>query len=161
MESTNNSFIVILEKRDVTWDGFPNLVTAGNKSVCSIEIDVDSLQQTEKYEYGGWESLIRKLTAKWVNENAYSKTGTIWAWGSQSVNFHHPSFSMFYAVLGMPKEFRTYLGMELKRELGEHVRRDSDSVMPNTAEGWDARCHIEDGKVWEMIDTSLWQEVGF
>ncbi|MEI7795747.1 MAG: hypothetical protein WCI06_03840 [Methylococcaceae bacterium] len=150
MKPTNNSL-----------EGFPNLVKSAKESVSSIEIDTDSLQQDERYENDAFGlDFIRKLTAKWVNENAYSKTGTIWAWSSQSFNFHHPSFSMFYAVLGMPKEFTTYLGMELKRELGECVRRDSDSVMPNEAEGWDARCHIEDGKVWEMIDPSLWQEVG-
>jgi hypothetical protein len=145
-----------LEIRNLTPE-FPNLVSSEGESVCPVEIDVDHLSQVEKYQYGGWEDLIKTITARWVKENSFSGVGTIWAWGTPSVNFHHQSFSMFYAVLGMPKKFREYLGTEIGI-LGEHVRAYSDYVIPSARDGWDARCHIEDGKVWEMLDAATWKE---
>ena len=138
---------------------FPNLVSPEGRSVCPVEIDVDSLSsEGETYRYGGWEDLIQKITAQWVKQNSYSRTGTIWAWGTPSTNFHRQSFSMFYAVLGMPKQFREYLGEQIM-VLGKNVRTYSDYVVPNIADGWDARCHIEDGKVWIPLDAESWQEV--
>ncbi len=145
------------ETRKVTSE-FPKLVHSNETPICSIEIDVDSLSQEEKYQYGGWEDVIKKITAQWVEAHDFSGTGTIWAFGEPSANFHHQSFSMFYAVSGMPKKFKDFLASEIMI-LGKHVRPHSDYVTPNLAEGWDARCHIEDGKVWEELDASLWQEV--
>jgi hypothetical protein len=148
------------EIRHAKFGIFPKFVNTKNESVSSIEIDVDHLQEDsklKKHRYGI--DLIRSLTAKWVNKQSYTKTGTIWAWGSPSVNFHHQSFSMFYAILGMPQEFRTFLNFELKKELGGYVLCDSDYVIPNEIEGWDVRCHVEDSKVWEPIDEISWKEV--
>ena len=137
---------------------FPNLILSKGKPVCSIEIDVDLLTQEENFKHGGWEDLIREIAAKWVKENSYNGTGTIWAFGSPSINFHHQSYSMFYAVLGMPKNFRDYLSKEIKI-LGEHVRPHSDSVIPNPDDGWDVRCQIEDGSVWGILDDVSWFEI--
>jgi hypothetical protein len=149
-----------LDKREIrsVTPKFPKLKFS-TSPICSIEIDVDSLSKEEKYQYGGWEDVIKKITAQWVEDNDFSGTATIWAFGGQSVNFHHQSFSMFYAVSGMPKNFRDYLASGIS-VLGKHVKPYSDSVLPNLTEGWDARCHIEDGKVWEELDAASWQEVG-
>jgi len=65
---------------------------------------------------------------------------------------------VFYALSGMSKKFKHYLTSEITI-LGKHVRPHSDYVTPNSAEGWDARCHIEGGKVWEIRDAATWQEV--
>jgi len=43
----------------------------------------------EKYQSGGWEELIQTITATWVKQYAYAGKGTIWAWGTPSVNFQH------------------------------------------------------------------------
>jgi len=137
---------------------FPNLVMPDGRPVSTIEIDVDSLAREEKYQFGGWDDLLRSITAVWVKKNNYDGSGTIWQWGSPSVNFGHRSYSMFYAVLGMPQSFRKHLSAEI-RELGEHVRPYSDEVIPTLADGWDAMCHIEDRKVWEQLEPSLWQEI--
>jgi len=137
---------------------FPSLVLPDGRAVSSIEIDVDSLSKTEKYQFGGWDDLIRSITARWVKENAYDGTGTIWQWGSPSVNFGHHSYSMFYAVLGMPAAFRKYLGSDI-RLLGKHVRPHSDEVVPSLADGWDAMLHIQDERVWQPLDPSLWQKI--
>ena len=137
----------------------PNLVSPDGKPVCPVEIDVDSLSSEEEmYQYGGWEDLIQEIAAQWVKINSYSGTGTIWSWGTPSINFHHQSYSAFYAVLGMPKNFREYLGEQI-RVLGKYVRVYSDYVVPNEEDGWAARCHIEDGKVWIPLDDVWWREV--
>jgi len=128
---------------------FPNSVFAKGKSVSSVEIDVDYLSKVGKYQSGGWEDLIKKITARWVVENSFTGKGTIWDWGTPSVNFNHQSYSMFYAVLGMPEKFRKYLGTELEGVLGKkYVRSNSDYVSPNSREGWRAVCQIEDCKTW-------------
>jgi len=139
---------------------FPKLVLPNSKPVCAIEIDINSMLRTEKYQYGGWDDLIRVIAAKWVKQNTYAGSGTIWQWGSPSTNFQHQSFSMFYAVLGMPGKFREYLGNEI-RVLGKHVIPNSDYVIPGLDDGWNAMCHIEDGKAWEALDPTLWQEIMF
>ncbi len=144
------------EERIATKD-FPNLVMPNGRPVASIEVDVDGLSKEEQFQFGGWDHLIRSITATWVRQNSYAGTGTIWQWGSPSVNFGHHSYSMFYAILGMPKSFHQYLKTEL-RVLAKHVRPDSDQVVPNLIDGWDALCHIEDLKVWEPLDLTLWHE---
>lgn len=139
---------------------FPSLVLSKGKSVCPIEIDVDCLSKVERFQSGGWEDVIKKITASWVKENSFSGVGTIWDLGKPSVNFGHQSYSMFYAVLGMPEKFRKHLGTELEIVLGrKFVRPDSDFISPNSAEGWRAVCQIEDGKTWKIWDASAWQEV--
>jgi len=65
---------------------------------------------------------------------------------------------MFYTVSGMPAKFREYLGNNIW-VLGKHVRPNSDYVTPNLADGWSAMCHIEDGKAWNPLDPTLWQEI--
>ncbi|MBN4073348.1 hypothetical protein JYT48_02160 [Mariprofundus ferrooxydans] len=144
-----------LEMRNVTPD-FPKLVLPNGRPVTSIEVDVDSLQQEEKYQFGGWDDLIRIITAQWVQQNMYAGHGTIWQWGSVSVNFGQRSYSMFYVVLGMPKAFRQYLKAEI-RVLGKHVRPHSDEVIPRLECEWDAMCHVEDKKGWESLDPTLWR----
>ncbi len=134
------------------------MVFPKGKPVCPIEIDVDYLANEEEYQYGGWEDAIFDITAKWVKQNSYMGKGTIWAWGAPSTNFHHQSFSMFYAILGMPEAFRKYIGSEI-RILGKHVRPFSDYVIPDRNSGWDVRCHVENGKVWQMLDPVSWREI--
>ena len=135
----------------------PNLVSPTGEPVCSVEIDVDGLSsEGGRYQYGGWEDLIQKVAAQWVQKNSCSGTGTIWARETPSTNFHRQSISVFYAILGMPQKFREYLGERIM-VLGEYVRAYSDYVVPNEAE-WSARCHIEDGKVLKPSD-ERWQKV--
>ena len=137
----------------------PALVFPDGKPVCPVEIDVDSLSsEKQMYRYGGWEALIQKIATQWVEKNSYTGTGTIWGWETPSINFHRQSYSAFYAVLGMPKNFRKYLGEQIE-VLGEYVRAYSDYVVPSEERGWAARCHIEDGKVWMPVDDVSWQEV--
>ncbi len=145
------------EIRCVTRD-VPNLVLPNRKPVCPIEIDVSALSDNEEYRDGGWEELIRTITATWVKQHAYAGRGTIWAWGSPSVNFGHQSFSMFYAVSGMSTNFRKFLGKKI-RVLGKYVRPNSDYVTPSLEDGWNAMCQIEDGKAWGPLDPTLWQEI--
>jgi len=145
------------EMRYLTKD-FPNLALPDKRAVCPIEIDLTALADNEQYKDGGWEDLIRTIAATWVEQHAYTGRGTIWAWGTPSANFGYQNFSMFYAVLGMPASFRKFLGRKIS-VLGKHVRPDSDYVIPNREDGWNAVCHVEDGKAWEPIDPTLWQEV--
>jgi len=145
------------EIRYLTRD-FPDLVLPTGKPVCPIEIDVTALSDHETYRDGGWESLIRSITATWVKQHAYAGRGTIWAWGSPSANFQYQSFSMFYTVFGMSTAFRKHLRTRIK-VLGKHVRPNSDEVVPSLADGWNAVCHIEDGKAWEPLDPTLWEKI--
>jgi len=146
-----------VETRHLSKD-FPKLKEPNGQSVViSIEIDVDSLSNEEKYQSGGWENLIRSITAEWIDQHAYNGTGTIWQWSSPSVNFGHAGYSMFYAVLGMPKPYNEYLRNKMKI-LKKCIRVNSDCVVPSREDGWDVMCHIEDHKAWEPLDPSLWQE---
>ena len=155
--SINEEKQVTPEVRHIS-ETFPELVSAKGRSFCSIEVDTDALSLLDEFKYGRWEELIQKAAADWVIENEYKGSGSIWGWGSPSVNFLHPSYSVFYAVIGMPEEFREHLEYELK-VLGEHVRENSDYVVPSRREGWNVRCHIQDGKAWQIVDDSCWQEV--
>ena len=139
---------------------FPSLVSSKGKPVCPIEIDVDSLQRDKGNKCEDWEELIKGIAARWVKANSFSGKGTIWAWGTPSVNFNHQSYSVFYAVVGMPDSFRKLLGAEIETILGaKYVRSNSDYVSPSQKEGWKAKCHIEDCKTWEIWDASAWQEL--
>ncbi|MDQ6991447.1 MAG: hypothetical protein Q9M11_06910, partial [Mariprofundaceae bacterium] len=105
---TNN----VEEYRTISTE-FPTLVYTDGKPVCTIEIDTGVLYQQQKYMNEGLDHLIQTIVATWGTNNAYDKCGTIWQWGSPSVNFGHSSYSMFYAILGMPKSFRDYLNQQL------------------------------------------------
>jgi len=146
-----------IEQRTLT-PKFPNLSITDGKAVFTMEVDTTTLNKEGKYAGEALEKLINTIAAKWVKDNSYAGRGTIWQWGSPSVNFHRQSYSMFYAFLGMPESFRTYLNAEI-RVLKECVRVNSDCLVPDPSEGWDVLCHIEDQKVWEPLDPSLWQEV--
>jgi len=147
-----------VEMRYLTKD-FPNLALPNKRAVCPIEIDATALSKDGQYQGdGGWEDMIRTITATWVKQQRFTGRGTIWAWGTPSANFGYQNFSMFYAVLGMPASFRKFMGRKI-RVLGKHVRPDSDYVIPSLEDGWNAICHVEDGKAWEPIDPSLWQEI--
>ncbi|MDQ6960618.1 MAG: hypothetical protein Q9M27_06255 [Mariprofundaceae bacterium] len=61
-------------------------------------------------------------------------------------------------LTGMSTSFRKYLKQKIKLP-GKHVRTVSDEVIPSLADGWNAMCHVEDGRVWEPLDPRLWQEV--
>jgi len=138
--------------------GSLSFVLPNGRPICSIEIDVDNLANEDQYQHGGWEDLIFSIAAKWTKENSFMGRGTVWAWGAYSANFHHQNFSMFYTVLGMPQGFREYLGQEIS-VLGKHVRSNSDYVIPDAENGWDARCHIEHGKVWQILDPVTCREI--
>ncbi len=73
------------ETRKVTSE-FPKLVHSNETPICSIEVDVDSLSQEEKHQYGGWEGVIKKITAQWVEAHDFSGTGTIWAFVERILN---------------------------------------------------------------------------
>jgi hypothetical protein len=143
--------------RDIS-ESFPKFVYAKDKSICSIEVDIDALNLIDEYKHGGWEELISKISADWVSDNSYSGNGSIWGWASPSVNFHYHTYSKFYAVIGMPKAFEDYLKDKIS-VLGKHVRKNSDYVVPNRREGWNVCCHIQDNKAWTVIDNACWQEV--
>jgi hypothetical protein len=126
---------------------FPNFVMSKGKSVSSVEIDIDNIM--EKYQGDGWVDLINNITLKWVTENSYSGTGTIWNWYGPTV---------LLAIIGMPKKFRDYLTAQIN-VLGRHVRPNSDYVIQNIEDGWAIHCHIEDGKVWQQDDPITYREI--
>jgi len=134
-----------------------HFVEMPTKPSVSIEVDVDFVP--DAYRYGGWEDLIRSITAEWVQKNTYLGTGTIFAMSSDSVNFNHQSHSAFYVVAGMPDQFMPFLRRELKKCLGGSVRPQSDMVIPTMKDGWNNRCHIEFGKTWDIEDAVTWFEV--
>ncbi|BCO11491.1 hypothetical protein GEOBRER4_n2829 [Citrifermentans bremense] len=39
------------------------------------------------------------------------------------------------------------------------MRPYSDLMVLAPTDGWSPRCHVEDGKVWEIYDAAAWQEV--
>jgi len=137
---------------------FPDLVIPKRRPVSSIEINVDSLSVIEDYRNGEWEDLLFNIIARWVHEKSFTGKCTVWTWGSPSVNFQHDSYSMFYAILGMPTALKEVLGKEIMT-LGKHVRPFSVYLTPSTDDGWVAQCHIEDNKAWQAVDVVTWEEV--
>jgi len=146
-----------VECRELT-PAFPNLVATDGEIICTMEVDSTTLIKEGRYTDEEVENLIQKIAAQWVQHYEYDGRGTIWQWGSPSVNFQHQGYSIFFAFLGMPELFRKYINTEMK-VLKECVRADSDWTVPDPAGGWGVMCHIEDQKVWNPLDSSLWQEV--
>ena len=137
---------------------FPSLVRPKKQEICSIEIDIDSLQQKEEFKFGQWSDLIAKLTAVWVEKNNFSDRGTVWAASYPSTNFGHQSYSMFLAILGMPDDFQSFITNELSDKFGQYARTYSDYVIPSENNGWNPRYHIQEGKVWKSSDPVTWKE---
>ncbi len=146
-----------VECREYT-PAFPNLVTTDGEGVYTLEVDSTTLMKEGRYTDEEVENLIQTLAAQWVQHHEYDGHGTIWHWGSPSVNFGHQGYSIFFVFLGMPESFREYINTEMK-VLKECVRVTSDWLVPDPAGGWAVMCHIEDKKVWHQLDHVLWQEV--
>jgi len=132
----------------------PSLVSKRTGSFLAIEIDIDNLPDEYKPR---WSLLVSKITKKWIENNDFKKPATIWFWGCQSVNFHHPhaSWSEFIVPLGFPDTFSQYLIQQLQHVGGTAARLDY--LTPRS--DWAILYHVENGQVWQQIDTETWEEV--
>jgi hypothetical protein len=99
------------------------------------QIDVDSLSNIENYKNGEWECLICNIISKWTHDTSFTGKCTVWIWGSPGVNFQHPSYSMFYSILGMSNALKKVLEKEII-VLGKHVRPFSVYMTPSIDDGW-------------------------
>ena len=141
--------------KEISFD-FPKIQESGSKSISAIEIDIDNVPA--KYQNGMVDELIRLQIALWVKDNQFSGIGTIWVKGISSVNFQRQGYSVFYSIIGMPKEFRDYLADLLDRKMPERVKRYSDFVTPKEND-WRISCQVQDGKVWFEEDQYVWKEI--
>ena len=122
-----------------------------------IEIDCDNVPQ--QYAFGRWEDALRTWTANWVKATQFEGVATIFAVAMPSVNFGNLSNSAFYVAVGLPKAYRDFIAIQLKKQLKQAVIAQSDAVIVSTREGWQARCQIQDAQVWEPVDCVTWQKV--
>ena len=132
----------------------PLLVSKRTGPFLAIEIDIDNLPAEYKPH---WSLLVSRITKKWLEKSDFRKPATIWFWGCQSVNFHHPyaSWSEFIVPLGFPDIFRQYLIQQLQQVWGTAARLDYLS----TKSDWATLYHVENGQLWQPIDPETWEEV--
>lgn len=134
----------------------PVLLIKTGKPVPTIEVDNDAIVGT--YANGTWEELVAPFTAQWVKEQTFAKSATIWMWGSLSISFNHPGYSIFIAQFGLPMSFFKALKLHLSSELPSDVRF-SDYVQVSWDEGWRARIHVQGSEVWTPMDAIEWNRV--
>jgi hypothetical protein len=146
--------MLVSEKLD-----WPELVWREGGSKPAIEIGIDFLP--EPYHYT-WDTAILEITAKLCRRNKWPEKATIWQWGSPSVNLvrAHPehreaTWSEFLVQFGFPKAFWDELGLELHGLFNKQCGMTGE-VSPRRSEGWQAMCHVEQGKVWFRADAATW-----
>ena len=128
--------------------------------VCpTIEVSIDFLPQ--KY-YGNWHRSVHQFAENWVLNHKFQRKATIWMWGCMSVNLVSahpnnpvPSWSDFLIQFGLPSKFwgglRMYLDSEFAGQCG------GTKMLPAIhSEGWTPICHVEQGKVWTLVDADTW-----
>lgn len=134
----------------------PKLVIKSGGPFPSIEVDTDHLP----YD-GAFEDALYAATKEWVKRKKFSGTATIWTWGTSSCNFieHGVVWSVFVVPfgLGAGTSFLEHLHSHLSRKL--NCVRFGDYVTPNEDDGWSGVCHVQDGKVFQVIDAITWSEV--
>jgi hypothetical protein len=125
----------------------------------TIEVSIDFLPQ--RYQ-GKWHRAVHRFTDNWVRKRKFQQKAAIWMWGCISVNLisRHPdnqvpSWSDFLIQFGMPSRFwdelRMYLDSEFAGQCG------GTEMLPATrSEGWVPICHVEQGKVWTLVDADTW-----
>jgi len=138
---------------------FPELEWTEGTPRPAIEVSIDFLP---KEFQGDWHRVVHALMAEWLRKNRFKMRATIWMWGCVSANMisrhpnnPQPSWSDFLIQFGLPTEFLPWLEQRLaavfERQAG------ITEVLPAVREnGWTAICHVEQERVWTLIDADTW-----
>src|SRR5690348_4195339 len=85
---------------------FPDLVWKERTAAYGVEVGIDLLPP--KFD-GKWRRTVERSLDKWVRSKKFTKSATLWMWGTMSSNFLHesngPSWSEFLVAVGLPEAF--------------------------------------------------------
>ncbi|WP_050447544.1 hypothetical protein [Achromobacter spanius] len=112
-------------------------VEVNAESLAAISLDVDDV--------------LRPALRRFAERNP-ATTATVYLYGTQSVNFREPGWSEFLVVAGSEKVLTAvHAAFGAHREVKS---RFSDYVCPRDGQ---ARFHIEDGQLWQVLDAASWE----
>jgi hypothetical protein len=135
---------------------FPELAWKEGERRPAIEISIDFIPNEFQ---GKWLSVVRKFTGNWVRTNNFRGKGTLWMWGTMSVNYitlnHVPSWSEFVIQFGLPDKFFNQLEQYLSKQF-DHRTGFKEHVTATRGNGWTAICCVEAGKAWIEDDADTW-----
>lgn len=133
---------------------YPDLAIRRGTALPTIEIDTDHLPYP-----GAFEDAVYESVRAWVRDHQLDGPATIWKWGTISCDFieHGQVWAVFVIPFGFGAGFFQYLHRELSARL-RHVRF-GDYIAPSENNGWNAICHVQGGRVYQVLDAASWQEV--
>ena len=109
------------------------------ESLAAINLDVDDV--------------LRPALRRFAERNPTS-TATVYLYGTQSVNFHELGWSEFLVVAGSEEVLKAvHAAFSAHRVVKS---RFSDYVRPRDGQ---ARFHIQDGQLWQVLDAASWERI--
>ena len=120
-----------------------------------IPLEIDMYAIEGQYAEGGWHNLIESAIKNWARNNQFQGRGTLWYRRGYSVNFGHQDSSFFITAFGLPK-FISFLENYLS-PIRRHVRRSDETKI--TRGQWFPYLHLEQGKIWSLLDAGEWIEL--
>lgn len=138
---------------------FPEFSWREGSIAPALEVSIDFLPEPLE---GQWLDVVREFTASWVKANEFKKSGTIWMWGTMSVNlvsrhpeYPVPSWSDFLVQVGLSKRFLAELDAHSSFHFGGQSGV-TEQLALRRDDGWTPVCHVEQGRAWEQVDGDTW-----
>ena len=128
-------------------------------SVNVIQITLNDIPNT--YSSTEWESLVKTLSHRWIQQHPCAQPGTIWLCTQINADTAQDALSSgaaFIAQFGLPEAFLPDLLTALHQKLQGSIHLTQQSTIRSHSH-WQARCHVEYGKVWEPLDDITWVEI--
>lgn len=117
-----------------------------NEPMPTVEVDIDSIPEI----YSGYGALISKALKSFSSSHPAVRA-TIYVCQLDSVNFGHPTWSLFLGVVGQ-KSVLNQLLTTFQSVNGVRARM-SDYISTSQAT---REYHIENGKLWTQADSTTW-----
>ena len=134
-------------EREADYIDFPKLCRPQKSNQRCIQFNVDLIPDFD------WGTHIYELTKKWVKEKKFKKQGTIWSICLPSVDFGELIHAEFILPCGLPG-FKDFLYKELMVISHDSVKWSSTVFLRE--DPWITVCHVQEGKVWQQLDSTLW-----
>lgn len=115
----------------------------------TVEVQADSLTATGL----DIDDVLRPALRRFAGRNPTLKA-TVYLYGAHSFNFYEPGWSEFLVVAGSKKVLTAvHAAFDVHREVKS---RFGDYVRPRDGQ---ARFHIEDGQLWQILDAASWEKI--
>lgn len=115
--------------------------------LATIEVDIDSIPP----DYFGYADIVAQSLESFAASDTKPRA-TVYVLQTDSVNFHEPTYSAFFAIAGQSGGALERLYAAFKSVQGVKVRY-SDHVTPRQGT---VQFHVQDGVVWQPEDAVTW-----